>query len=49
MRHSPNSNQLLLRLSAMISQYFTRTIMRVYDSAGNTIETQRHAGEFKEP
>ena len=24
------------------------TIMRVYDEAGNVIETQEHAGEFKE-
>jgi hypothetical protein len=28
----------LLTLSAMLSQYFTRCSMRVYDSAGNVIE-----------
>jgi hypothetical protein len=31
--------QALLRLSAMLSQYFTRCSMRVYDSPGNVIET----------
>ena len=30
----------LLRLSAMLSQYFTRCSMRVYDSAGNVIEAR---------
>jgi hypothetical protein len=24
-------------------------VIRVYDKAGNVIETQEHAGEFKEP
>jgi hypothetical protein len=24
-------------------------VIRVYDAAGNVIETQEHAGEFKEP
>jgi hypothetical protein len=24
-------------------------VIRVYDEAGNVIETQEHAGEFKEP
>ncbi|PYI97397.1 MAG: hypothetical protein DME98_08400 [Verrucomicrobia bacterium] len=31
----------LLRLSAMLSQDFTRCSMRVYDSAGNVIEAHR--------
>jgi hypothetical protein len=26
-----------------------RTVIRVYDQAGNVIETPEHAGEFKEP
>jgi len=39
----------LLRLSAMLSQYFTRCSMRVYDSAGNVIETHKHARDFKQP
>jgi hypothetical protein len=33
----------LPRLSAMLSQYFTRCSMRVYDSVGNVIETHKHA------
>jgi hypothetical protein len=33
----------LLRLSAMLSQCFTRCSMRVYDSLGNVIETHEHA------
>jgi hypothetical protein len=39
----------LLRLSAMLSQYFTRCSMRVYHSAGNVIETHKHARDFKQP
>ena len=38
----------LVRLSALVSHYFTAAIMRVYDSAGNVIETHEHAGDFKE-
>jgi hypothetical protein len=26
-----------------------RTVIRVYDAAGNVIETQEHAGDFKLP
>jgi hypothetical protein len=26
-----------------------RAVIRVYDNAGNVIETHEHAGEFKEP
>ena len=26
-----------------------RAVIRVYDAAGNVIETHEHAGEFKEP
>jgi hypothetical protein len=26
-----------------------RAVIRVYDEAGNVIETHEHAGEFKEP
>jgi hypothetical protein len=33
----------LLRLSAMLSQYFTCCSMRVYDSASNVIEAHKHA------
>jgi hypothetical protein len=27
----------------------TYAVIRVYDSAGNVIETHEHAGDFKEP
>jgi len=28
---------------------FNRAVIRVYDEAGNVIETHEHAGNFKEP
>ena len=34
------------------AKFFSRShdaVIRVYDDAGNVIETQEHAGEFKEP
>jgi len=34
------------------AQFYSRShdaVIRVYDSAGNLIETHEHAGEFKEP
>jgi hypothetical protein len=40
----------LLRLSAMIA--YSRShdaVIRVYDAAGNVIETHEHAGDFVEP
>jgi len=33
-------------------KFFSRshdTVIRVYDAAGNVIETHEHKGEFKEP
>jgi hypothetical protein len=46
----PQLHPALLRSSAMIS--YSRShdaVIRVYDVAGNVIETHEHAGEFKEP
>jgi hypothetical protein len=34
----------LLRLSAMLSQYFTRCSMRIYDLAGNVIKAHSTRG-----
>ena len=34
------------------AQFYSRShdaVIRVYDTAGNVIETHEHAGEFKEP
>jgi len=34
------------------AKFFSRSpdaVIRVYDAAGNVIETHEHAGEFKEP
>jgi hypothetical protein len=34
------------------AKFFSRSrdaVIRVYDEAGNMIETREHAGEFKEP
>ena len=34
------------------AKFFSRShqaVIRVYDEAGNVIETHEHAGEFKEP
>jgi len=33
----------------MISQDFTRRIIRVCDAAGNVIETREHKGDIGEP
>jgi len=44
----PRLQPALLRLSATISQSLHAAIVRVYDSAGNVIETHEHAGDFKE-
>jgi hypothetical protein len=33
---------------AMHSSRSHQTVIRVYDDAGNVIETQEHTGEFKE-
>jgi hypothetical protein len=38
----------LRRFLMMISQYFTAAIIRVYDDAGNVIETHEHNCDFKE-
>ena len=45
----PQLQPALLRLSAMIS--YSRSldaVIRVYDDAGNVIQTHEHKGEFKE-
>jgi len=34
---------------AMHSSRSHGAVIRVYDAAGNVIETQEHAGDFKEP
>ena len=31
------------------TERFSDAVIRVYDEAGNVIETHQHAGEFKEP
>jgi hypothetical protein len=34
------------------TQFYSRSrdaVLRVYDDAGNVIETHEHAGDFKEP
>jgi hypothetical protein len=36
------------RLSGVYSQSHN-AVIRVYDEAGNAIETHEHAGDFKEP
>jgi hypothetical protein len=41
-------------MSSALSQSMTRiegcdAVIRVYDEAGEVIETHEHAGEFKEP
>ena len=33
----------------IIAVDYVRAVIRVYDVAGNVIETHEHAGEFKEP
>jgi hypothetical protein len=50
LKHSPNSNRLLPRFSAMIS--YSRShhaVICVYDEAGDVIETHEHKGDFREP
>ena len=44
----PQLPPALLRLSAMISEYFTRGHYARLRLAGNVIETHEHAGDFKE-
>jgi hypothetical protein len=43
----------ILRLTAVgYAKFYSRSrnaVIRVYDAAGNVIETHEHAGEFKEP
>jgi hypothetical protein len=34
---------------AMLHSRSHHAVIRVYDAAGNVIETHEHAGEFKEP
>jgi hypothetical protein len=34
---------------AKLSSRSHNTVIRVYDEAGNVIETHEHAGDFKEP
>jgi hypothetical protein len=45
----PQLQAASLRLSAMISQDFTRRIIRVCDAAGNVIERREHKGDIGEP
>jgi len=48
-RHAVPTPTALLRLSAIIS--YTRShhaVLRVYDEAGNVIETREHADDFEE-
>jgi len=35
-------------ISSMLLRAFCDAVIRVYDDAGNVIETHEHAGEFKE-
>jgi len=45
----PKLQPALLRLSAMISCSRSHdAVIRVYDEAGNLIETHEHKGKFKE-
>ena len=39
-------------LAFYYAKFYSRShgaVIRVYDTAGNVIETHEHAGEFKEP
>jgi hypothetical protein len=31
-----------------VASFIVHAVIRLYDAAGNVIETQQHAGEFKE-
>jgi hypothetical protein len=46
LRRSPNSNRLLLRLSAMISQYFTRYTARLLLFAGQSQKWEHQHQKF---
>jgi hypothetical protein len=44
--------QILCLTAVGYARFFSRShdaVIRVYDEAGNVIETHEHAGEFKEP
>ena len=47
-----NSTAFVELETATDAKFFSRShdaVIRVYDDAGNVIETHQHAGEFKEP
>jgi hypothetical protein len=47
---SPIQRELLLPVPETRSAFHPLTaVIRVYDDAGNVIETQEHKGDFKEP
>ena len=44
--------ECLANRSSSYAKFYSRShdaVIRVYDAAGNVIETQEHKGEFKEP
>jgi hypothetical protein len=48
-RYDPS---FLSRSAIDYAKFFSRShdaVIRVYDEAGNVIETREHAGDFKEP
>ena len=45
----PNAVSERNRLREVIAADHIDAVIRVYDEAGNVIETHEHAGEFKEP
>ncbi len=47
--HSSGIGAAVIRERAKFRSRSHDAVIRVYDSAGNVIETLEHAGEFKEP
>jgi hypothetical protein len=45
---SPTQSRTQNRLREVFSRSH-QALIRVYDNAGNVIETHEHAGDFKEP
>jgi hypothetical protein len=46
------ANRMQSRNAISHAKFYSRShhaVMRVYDAAGNVIDTHEHAGEFKEP
>jgi hypothetical protein len=52
-RHSGGSRRASNAIGAMgYAKFYSRShhaVIRVYDEAGNIIETHEHVGDFKEP